>query len=170
MAHLRKPFVILIFALAAVIAVEGAALAAAVGRNGKSVTAVRTVVSEALWSTESGNWIDVPDMKTFVSVPKDQKAILIVTFSTTAVCNPGETTPAACLVRVLLDGQEVSPGVAQWGAGFAGVNSGAGVRSMQWVAGPVPQGDHQVKVQASTGGTGAIGLYHMTLTVLRSRF
>ena len=40
MSKLRKPAAIAVLALVAILAVEGAALAAAVGRNGKAVTAV----------------------------------------------------------------------------------------------------------------------------------
>ena len=73
----------------------------------------------------------------------------------------------------------VSPGDVEWsyirGTEVEYTESEAGVRSMQWVAGPVSQGEHQVKVQGRLGlqgwteQSGTFALDEQTLTVLRSR-
>jgi hypothetical protein len=166
---IRKPVLIVIAALVAALCVESAVLAAGLGRNGKTVTAVRTVTNDSLWTPSSATWIDVPDMKTFVTVPSGEKALLVITFSASTSCEAGEVT-SSCLVRVLLDGQQVSPGIGWWDQAFpedVGIKMGA--RSLQWVAGPVAGGEHQVKVQAEVSGGGMLRMTSMTLTVLRSR-
>jgi hypothetical protein len=170
MSNLRRPLAIVVLVLVAVLAVEGAVLAAGVGRNGKAVTAVRTVTKNTAQNITSSSWIDVADMKTFITVPKDQKAILLVTYSADTTCAGTEVSGGVCAVRVTLDGQEVSPGSVQWSYNYANETPEAGVASMQWVAGPVATGDHQIKVQAAlqTGSYFYIG--QQTLSVLRSRF
>jgi len=171
MSKLRKPAAIAVLALVAILAVEGAALAAAVGRNGKAVTAVRTLTSQGGTNFTTTNWIDVPDMKLFVTVPKDQKAILVITYSADTMCSGNASYGAVCLIRVTVDGQDTAPGGVQWSYNYANETPESGVASMQWVAGPLSPGDHQVKVQASIGNANnTFWLGQQTLTVLRSRF
>ena len=170
MSNIRKLLFVIALALAAVLAVEGAALAVGIGRNGKAVTAVRTVVNNSPQSITSANWIDVADMKTFVAVPKDQKAILVITYSAFTACTGTAVSGGVCMVRVTVDGQEVGPGPVQWSYNYANESPEAGVASMQWVAGPLSTGDHQVKVQASLSTGDSFYIAQQTLTVLRSRF
>ena len=73
MSNLRKPLVIVVLHSGGP-RLEGAVLAATVGRNGKAVTAVRTVTNDVQWINQSLAWVDMPDMKPFVTVP-DQKAL-----------------------------------------------------------------------------------------------
>ncbi len=183
MSKLHKPVVVFVLALTAVLIAESAVLAATLGRNGKAVTAVRTVTNDAEYLNQSLNtWVDVPDMKTFVTVPALEKALLVITFSTSSMCSVfSDSSANLCHIRVLLDGNVVSPGDVEWGAAwFEGLPNtnpypDEGARSMQWVAGPVSPGEHQVKVQAKVGVegslqlTGAFALREKTLTVLRSK-
>jgi hypothetical protein len=172
MPQLRKPLVVICLALVAALALESAVLAASVGRNGKTVSAVRTVTSDLEWLTWSESWIDVADMKTFVSVPSGEKALLVITFSAETLCaaaaSPGSL--GDCDVRVTLDGAVVSPGQVQWGFNVDSGSLPHEIRSMQWIAGPVLQGQHQVKVQGRNNQGGSLLLGPMTLTVLRSKF
>jgi hypothetical protein len=170
MSNIGKLLVTVALALAALLALEGAVLAAGIGRNGKAVTAVRTVTNGTPQTVASSNWIDVADMKTFVTVPKDQKAILVITYSAFTMCSGTTVSGGVCMVRVLLNGQEVSPGPVQWSYNYANESPEAGVASMQWIAGPVATGDHQVKVQASLSTGDDFYIAQQTLSVLRSRF
>jgi hypothetical protein len=176
MSHLRKPLIIVCLALVAALALESAVLAASVGRNGKAVTAVRTVTSDIQWTasltpaeSDSPPWVDVADMKTFVSVPSGEKALLVITFSAESVCQADVGSFGDCNIRVTLDGAVVSPGPVQWAFTVEG-SMPHGARSMQWVAGPVLQGQHQVKVQGRVFQPGSFRLGPMTLTVLRSKY
>jgi hypothetical protein len=172
MSNTRKPALIVMLALIAVLSVGGAALAAEIGRNGKAVTAVRTATNDAavVIFPEQG-MVDVPTMKTTVFVPAGEKAILVITFSADTDCKTASTSSFnQCNVRVLLNGNLVSPGQVMWARSEPiGIPSG-GVRSMQWVAGPVNSGTHAIVVQAQSSGQGSFRLAPMTLTVLRSKF
>jgi hypothetical protein len=171
MVSLRKSTLVVVLALVAVLLVGGGVLAATVGRNGKAVTAVRTVTANASFlSTPSYNtWVDVPDMKLFLTVPRDQKAVLVITFSMSSSCTPIDAyVNANCSVRVILDGNAVDPGGVEWDWTLGGDAAFLSARSMQWVAGPVLPGEHQVKVQLSASA-GTIFGSDRTLTVLRSK-
>ena len=175
MSNLRKPLVVAVLALLAVLTVDGTVLAALVGRNGRAVTAVRTVTNDVEWRTASADWVDVPDMKVSVSVPADQKAILVITFSTASRCALSlDAAHNTCAIRVLLDGNVVSPGEVIW-THVERREGDTSVRSMQWIAGPVAAGEHIVKVQAQMEPPavvlppGSFTLVGRTLTVLRSK-
>ena len=174
MAKLRKPLVIVVLALLAVLTIDGAVLAALVGRNGRAVTAVRTVTNDIEWRTASANWVDVPDMKVSVSVPAGEKAILVITFSTASRCALYQAAHNTCAIKVLLDGNVVSPGEVIW-THVEQTEGDTSVGSMQWVAGPVAAGEHVVKVQAQMEPPpvvlppGSFTLLGRTLTVLRSK-
>lgn len=175
MSPVRRPVLILVAALVAALCVSGGALAFGVGRNGKSVTAVRTVTAkDALNVTLSANtWIDVADMKTSVTVPATEKAVLVITYSMSSSCTPLDPDEDAnCKIRVTLDGGQVDPGIVSWDwtpVDDFGQTSYLSARSFQWVSGPVAAGEHQVKVQMSAAAASIQGL-NRTLTVLRSKF
>jgi hypothetical protein len=161
---------VLCLALAAVLAAGGATLALNWARNGRAVTAVRTLTSDTGFETYSHDPIDVAGMKLFVSVPKDQRAILVITYSADGWCQPPSDASARCYVTVTVDGQNAYPGPVTWSLGIRGEAFDEEVHSMQWVAGPLGPGDHQVKVRAYVASVGSIHLEHQTLTVLRSRY
>ena len=172
MVSLRKSTLVVVFALIAVLLVGGAVLAAGVGRNGKAVTAVRTVTAKTSFyiANTNGGWVDVADMKLSVTVPNDQKAVLLITFSMSSMCAPVDADGNAnCIVRVLLDGNEVDPGKVDWDWTLVEQQTFLSARSMQWVAGPVNAGEHQVKVQLASFAGNTTGQAR-TLTVLRSKF
>jgi hypothetical protein len=173
MSNLHKPLVVVVLVLVAILAAESVVLAAAVGRNGRAITAVRTVTDAEPWAAPGvTGFVDLPDMKTFISVPAGEKALLVITFSADSTCGAPDNAVAECEIKVTLDGNGVSPGTVNWSFAAPDVpGSGeSGVRSMQWVAGPVPSGNHQVKVQGRLARPGSFSIGERTLTVLRAKF
>ncbi len=172
MSNLRKPLVIVVLTLVAVLSIGGAALGDAIGRTGKTVTAVRAITNDVpvVIFPEQG-MIDVAGMKPTITVPATERAILVITFSADTDCKVTNATSAnQCNVRVLVDNNPVPPGVVLWARSDALGTPSGGVRSMQWVTAPLNAGDHILKVQAQAAGAGSLRMGPMTLTVLRSKF
>jgi hypothetical protein len=166
-----RSLLIVAVALVAVLTATTSVVAMHVNRNGRAVTAVRTATSDETSLTMSTTFVDVPWMTTTVAVPKDQRALLVITFSAETKCvDPSEPFTNACFVRVLVDEQEAEPGFIYFDSA-ADENSAAEIESnsIQWIA-PVAGGDHSVKVQYMVlQGDSRFYLSARTLTILRSR-
>jgi hypothetical protein len=173
---MRRPRLMLVavFLLGALLAGSGVVVAATVVKSGKAVTAVKAVTSNDAWqfstATNAANtWTDVTGMSLNISVPSSQKALLLITFASQVYCHDGDGTSVYCKVRVLVDGNEASPGDVIFDGGWDG-NGAIETNSMQWVHGPVNAGQHTIKVQALLDEASSnIVLSERTLTVLRSR-
>lgn len=158
-------------ALAALLAVSGGVvLGVSVSRNGKAVTAVRTVTTSDDLSTNSRAWVDLPGMTTTVRVPATQMALLVITFSAVSTCTENGVSGAWCKIQILLDGNQVPPPVIFDSALDGNHGLAYEANSFQWVAGGVPAGLHTVKVQYVVDELeSTFTIVDSTLTVLRSR-
>lgn len=162
----RRPrlLIVLIALLGALVLTESVALAAiTLTRTGKAVTALKTVASDAVVSTNSEVFADVPGMSLSVSVPDGTSALFMIDFSANSRCHsPGA---GSCQLRAVVDGTAVFPspmyvpGATAWE-----------VRTEHWVAGFLAAGSHVVKIQYSAPSIPeTFYLHNMTLTVLRSK-
>ncbi len=153
-------------------------LAATLQLKGKSISAVRTVTTDALSSTRSQDFVNVPGLSATIGVPSRQKALLIITVSGESSCWANYAT--YCYLRVLVDGAEAAPGAVVFDSVPGDSNTTEfqdyawHSNSAQFVAGPLGSGQHTVTVQwrvklAYTGDPDAFRLLKRTLTVLRSR-
>ena len=172
-----RAFFSVVLSLVLALALATAVIAAShVIRSGKAVTAVRTVVSSTHETTTSTTYADIPGMSASVTVPADQKALLIVTFSAQTHCGNGldPNASADCLVRVLVDGNPADPAEAAIrSARSPGTGIGWAGNSMQFVYGPVSSGTHTVKVQFRVfnySNTSGFLVAQRTLTVLRAKY
>ena len=174
----RRPrlFVFVVLLVGTMLAGSGVVFAATMVSGGKAVTAVRTVTENSAQAIVAGNsqidYVDLIGMSTTINVPSDTQALLIITFSAANSCVDGSAPPTAyCLVRVLVDGNLVPPGVTLLRGSADGSNSLAiASNSMQFVYGPVSAGTHTVKVQGKPNEDhSTFNIYGRTLTVLRSK-
>ena len=156
--------VVVIALLGALLLTESVALAAlTLTRTGKTVTALKTVASDNLVSTNSEGFVDVPGMSLSVSVPDGTSALFMIDFSANSRCqSPGG---GSCQLRAAVDRTGVFPspmyvpGATAWE-----------VRTEHWVAGPLAAGSHVIKIQYSAPSIPeTFYLHNMTLTVLRSK-
>jgi cytosine/uracil/thiamine/allantoin permease len=160
-SHLRG-LVVLVVLLTALAVGTTTALAATSSKNGKAVTAVRTVADNSLTSTNSAALVDMPGMATTVNVRAGQKALLVITFSGMTLC----TNTDKCFVAITVDGTIASPGSVQFDGEEGGVwEAGA----MQWVVENLAPGQHPVKVKWAVAAPGQFFTSVRTLTVLRSK-
>jgi hypothetical protein len=111
-------------------------------------------------------------MSLSVNVPSGEKALLVVTFSTSSGCDQFHPNVLAyCLVRVRLDNAFTMPP----GEVFFDVNADVVIPalhqgSMQWVVGPLSAGSHTVRVDYRVSNeNGRFYVGARTLTVLRSQ-
>lgn len=167
--------VIAVAVVAMTIATVAGALAASVIKTGKSVTAVRAVMNDNYEWTNSPTAVDMPSMTLSVTVPDNQRALLVITFSAESFCTSYSAT--ACWIRAVVDGNVASPGNVAWGSGVVSDCTGSSwqANSMQFVHGPVNAGSHTVKIQwwdtdnDSGSYFGDFVVESRTLTVLRAR-
>lgn len=174
----RRLLPTIVAAVALALVASTAVLAVTIAKSGKAVTAVRTVVETTLATTESSTFVDIPGMSTTINVPASQRALLIITFSAEVTCQPEGVVEGSCLISVLVDGAPSTPahvifdGSHDNDAGVHSDQSESEANSMQFVAGPLSSGPHEVKVQWMTdAGTGDIEfrMQERTLTVLRAK-
>lgn len=173
LARPRKLLVILALMTALAVVGTTTAVAALIGRDGKAVTAVRTVIETTGATTTSQSFADIPSMTKTVSVPSGERGLLVITFSAVTRCSDsGATASAWCRVRVLVDGSEAPPGNLIFDGAAAGANNGFqwNVHSMQWVLGRVNPGQHTVRVQYLVDeADGTFNVDRRSLTVMLSR-
>ena len=176
MHRLALPRMLLVIvALTTALAVVGTTtvFAALIGRDGKAVTAVRTVVDNTYEATTSLSYANVPSMTKTVSVPSGERGLLIITFSATTYCaDAGTPASVYCFVRALVDGAPAPPGEVIFDSAGAGANNGyqLNVHSMQWVLGRVGSGQHTVTIQYRVDeNDGTFSVYARSLTVLLSK-
>ena len=109
----RRRTLLIVLALTTALALFGTStvFAALIGRDGKAVTAVRTVIETSFHNTTSTSFSNVPSMtKGTVSVPSGQRGLLIITFSSVTRCaDAGASATVWCFVRVLVDGNPAPP-------------------------------------------------------------
>ena len=142
----RRVLVTMVAALVLSLLGSTAVLAVTLSKNGKAVTAVRTVTADDSVNRQYGVWADVPGMSTTVSVPAEQRAILLIRFSAEANCWGYQG--GLCKIQVLVNGTPASPGDAIFDTVTG--SSTASERetySMEFVAGPLSSGAHTVTVQ-----------------------
>ena len=168
----RRILAVAIVGLALSVVTETAVLAASITNSGKAVTAVRTATDNSDYFTASTTPVDMPSMSVSVSVPSNQKAILVITFSAQSHCTTA--SGAFCWVRVIVDGSSASPGDIAFGSGVISNFSSQAwqANSMQFTAGPLASGSHTVSVkwwESDDDGQGDFRVESRTLTVLRSR-
>ncbi len=162
--------------LGLVITTATAALAVDLVKSGKSVTAVKTITSDAFNQTTSSTFSNMPGMSTTITVPANQKALLIITFSGETNCLGNAN--GVCLIRVMVDNNAAPPGEIV----FDSVGRTVPFQqdpvfsyqsnSMQFVAGPLNAGQHQVTVQwrmSDPSATNGFTMNQRTLTILRSK-
>jgi len=112
-------------------------------------------------------------MSVTVPVPSGEKALLVITFSAEIRCITSSSIPdnGECKVRVLMDGNPVTPGEVYFGSPRDPESPpyGSETHSMQWVAGPITAGTHTIKVQWDMLADARFFVTERTLTVLRSK-
>lgn len=154
--------------------VAGTAIGATLQKNGRTVTAVRTVTADTSVQTALSTWTDVPDMSVSVGVPSGERGLLVITFSGVHDCYaPGSGNAGQCRIRVLVDAAAAQPLEIVFASTTSTNQHLYETNSMQFVAGPMQAGAHIVKVQFRTEPTTPDPIYFMlesrTLTVLRSK-
>jgi hypothetical protein len=158
-----RPLLALIAVVALSVIGAASVVAATVKLSGGQVYAVKTA-TENLPTTHGGtSWANVPGMSVAASVPADQPAVLVITFSAEHFCPGGSA--GECRVRAIVDGVAVAaPGAVVFKQGI----SIRETTSMQWVK-LVSPGAHTVTIQTSSSWP-LLGftLYERTLTVLQS--
>jgi hypothetical protein len=166
----QRLFVVVTVSVLALLIGETAVLAAAQTRGGGPVRAVRVVTDDDSLFTVSSTWTNVPGMSVGVTIPSDEHALLLITFSAAIACQ--ETSPndtvAYCSLRVLVDGKQAAPLSIVAQAADNQTISPRELGSMQWAAGPLPSGRHTVTVQYMATN-GAFNISARTLSVLQSR-
>jgi hypothetical protein len=163
--------------MALLLTAETIALAATFKRGGGSVNGVQTATANDVISLAENPSEDVLGMLTSITVPAQEDGLLVITFSAASYCAFDPTLPGSqgdCVVRVLVDGVAAQPGLVDFGEAdsdsYDPTDTGPlETRSMQFVAGPLHPGTHQVKVQVLTSGPAVLVMTDRTLTVLRSR-
>ena len=156
--------IVLVALLGALLLTESVALAAiTLTRTGKAVTALKTVASDAVVSTTSDSFVDVPGMSLLVSVPEGTSALFMINFSANSRCH--SQGAGFCQLRAAVDRTGVFPspmyvpGATAWE-----------VRTAHWVAGLLAAGSHVIKIQYSAPSIPeTFYLHNTTLTVLRSK-
>jgi len=137
-------------------------------KSGRSVTAVKTVTSDAGASTQSETAVDLPGMSLTLTVAAGERALLVVTFSGDSAC-VGSSLLYPCRIRALVDGSVIAPGIVSWSRPSVADQYVADTHSMQWVT-QVSAGSHVVKIQYYVTTYGAFNIINArTLTVLRSK-
>lgn len=170
---------VIVAALLLTVAAETAVLAVAVAKTGKAVTAVKVVTQSTLATTTSSTYANMPDMSTTITVPTNQQALLLITFSAETDCKLVEVEFGYCLMRVLVDGSPAAPGQVifdgTWnnrgGTNPEGDQVSMQANSMQFVAGPLGSGSHTVTVQWLVNDPleNQFRVQERTLSVLRAR-
>jgi hypothetical protein len=146
-------------ALALLLALVTGVVATSFVRSGHAVKAVKVATDDAQASTTSGNWDDVPSMAVTMSVPANTQALFLITFSADNACS----VAGFCLIRALMNGQEVAPGEFRFGTPDEATNS------MQFLASPVLAGTYTIKIQYTpVFADSTLSLFSRTLSVLRS--
>lgn len=145
-------------AMAVLLALATGVVATSFVRSGHAVKAVRVATDDVYTYTSSGNWDDVPSMAVTMSVPAKTHALFLITFSADNFCS----LSGNCLIRALMNGQEVAPGEFRFGTSDEATNS------VQFLASPMPAGTYTIKIQYLANGGQTFTLYSRTLSVLRS--
>jgi hypothetical protein len=148
---------VVIGVLALVLVSETIVIGASTIHAGRAVTAIKVVTEEISASTSSTDYSTVPKMVLTLSVPNNQKAVFLATFSSYA--------SGFCVVRGMVNGAVMAPSAAIFAAG--GQTSPSS--STQFIAGPYPAGQYTITIQYENGGPGnTCWLGARTLSVLRS--
>ena len=146
--------------LAALLIAESAVLGATLLKSGGAVKAVKIVANDLLFHTTSTSLVNMTGMSTTMTVPSGQKALFLITVSTScSVSGAG-----SAIVRVLVDRTSALPS----DQGFCSGDSGSGSNSYQYFAGPLNAGNHTVALQFRVNNAaGEAFLVHPVMTVMR---
>lgn len=171
--RVRVRTLVLVGSIAVATLVAGTAIGATLVKNGKAVTAVRTVTADNFVATSSLGFTDMPNMALSVPVPAGEQALLVITFSASTRC-PADSVPekGECVIQVLVDGSASPPGDVLFASGKDSDDPiyGYSAQSMQFVSGPLSSGTHTVKVRfKKTGDVLGFWVADRSLTVLRSK-
>ncbi len=164
-----RGLMVVVAVMAAMVIGAATATALPTSRNGKSVTAVKTVTETTQTGTSSQTFSNVPGMSATVGVPDGQKALLVITFSGSTQCadHSPETDDGYCYIRVLVDRTAAAPGEVRFDAAEDG--NGWEANSFQWVISGLGPGQHTVTVQHRVDDIeSTVSMTAKTLTVLRS--
>jgi hypothetical protein len=132
-------------ALAAAVTLGGGLATAATGRIGRltgPIAKANVVTNTATVQTSSKTWVDVPGASTAVNIPANHTALLLVRYSAESTCG----AVGYCSIRVLVDGVEADP-VTGTTFAFDSTGEGPEAASMDRSTGPLPAGNHLVKLQ-----------------------
>lgn len=173
----RRASVVAIALLALLLAAETAVLAATYKRSGGPVNAVNTATANDKIYLGGPGVEDVTGMATTITVPAQERGLLVITFSASSDCAFDATVVGSsgdCLGRVLVGNTLAQPGTVNFGQAFSSdiadpIFPTLEPHSMQFVAGPLLPGQYLVKVQAWSTDAAVLVMTDRTLTVLRSR-
>ena len=127
--------------------------------GGVTKVAVAQSKDASTFASTSGLWKNFTGAKVTIKVPPKQKALFLATFSGETICNDsGGFVADECDLRIVVDGNEMSPGPVSPNNGAAFDSHGAGndYREMHAIqrSRVVGPGTHTVQVQVKVGSTG----------------
>ena len=145
-------------AMALLLVLTTAVVATSLVASGHAVKAIKVATDDVSTSTFVADWLDVPSMTVTMSVPAKTQALFLITFSAQNYCSK----PSYCLIRALINGNEVAPGAVHVGGLDVNTNS------MQFLASPMPAGTYTITIQYQAPESSGLTLYARTLSVVRS--
>lgn len=169
MSTRHRLFVGVAIGLALAIGAAGGALGYAAVKSAGPVKAIKVAVADGLVFKDDDAWFDVPGMALSMTVPAGEHASLLITFSANELCTSLPDAADTCfgLVRVLVNGAEVTPGEVTFAEGYR--STAGGYSSAQFITDSLGPGKYNVKVQFRQQGDGAFNLTTRTLTVERAK-
>jgi hypothetical protein len=173
----RRVLVVIILVLGSLLAVESVVLAASLKRAGGPVNGVKAATANDNIFIGPGPAENVPGMSTTVTVPAQERALLVITFSASSDCAWDPTSDPSggeCFIKVLVGANVAQPGYLEFGEAFTEdlsdpTAAALDAHSMQFVAGPLLPGTYNVKVQAWSTFGAVLIMGERTMTILRSQ-